>query len=235
MKFWQSLFCTEAEQLLDIVKICESRAQIKGEMTIVVEGAQSPVQASQTAVPSSISEHLKEEIKRTGTSKNEALKVVAKARGVSRREAYRLLLEEKSVPGFDEPAFKTPFDVSLVVQEDHIAVGNTPAIKEEALPGGGKRVRFATTQPLPTYLLAWAVGPFDAVGGAILGVIAGLVLGHAAFHAATLAGGETAITASKSLLVIEVYDLRTFDALTDMLRNLGTGRKIVDEVKEQQN
>jgi uncharacterized membrane protein required for colicin V production len=99
----------------------------------------------------------------------------------------------------------------------------------------GAVVISAAASTLTDMYTKWDIGPFDGPGGAILGVIAGLVLGHAAFHAATLAGGETAITASKSLLVIEVYDLRTFDALTDMLRNLGTGRKIVDEVKEQQN
>jgi alanyl aminopeptidase len=66
-------------------------------------------------------------------------------------------------PGFDEPAFKTPFDVELLVREDHVAVGNTPVVREEPADRGVKRVRFATTAPLPTYLLAWAVGPLDVV------------------------------------------------------------------------
>jgi aminopeptidase N len=64
-------------------------------------------------------------------------------------------------PGFDEPSFKAPYDVTLTVPEKHVAVANTRAIGEEALPGGLKRVRFATTEPLPTYLVAIAVGPFD--------------------------------------------------------------------------
>ena len=36
-------------------------------------------------------------------------------------------------------------------------------VDEQAVEDGLKRVRFATTKPLPTYLVAWAVGPFDVV------------------------------------------------------------------------
>jgi aminopeptidase N len=66
-------------------------------------------------------------------------------------------------PCFDEPAFKTPFDVALTVRADHVAVANTLAVSEELLPDGLKRVRFARTERLPTYVLAWAVGPLDVV------------------------------------------------------------------------
>ncbi len=69
-------------------------------------------------------------------------------------------------PGFDEPAFKVPFDISLIVPQAQQAVSNTPVTAEQALSGdqaGLKRVQFATTRPLPTYLLAFAVGPLDAV------------------------------------------------------------------------
>jgi cytosol alanyl aminopeptidase len=66
-------------------------------------------------------------------------------------------------PGFDEPAFKTPFDVALQVPEDEVALSNAPAAGEERLGNGLKRVRFATTPPLPTYLVFAAVGPFDLV------------------------------------------------------------------------
>ena len=69
----------------------------------------------------------------------------------------------RAFPSFDEPRFKTPFDVSLTVRAAHAAIANTPVLKEEPLAGGLKRVRFATTQPLPTYLIAFAVGPFDVV------------------------------------------------------------------------
>ncbi|MHB1204960.1 MAG: M1 family metallopeptidase [Rhodospirillaceae bacterium] len=69
----------------------------------------------------------------------------------------------RAFPSFDEPRFKTPYDVTLTVRAAHAAISNTPVIKEEPLAGGLKRLRFATTQPLPTYLIAFAVGPFDVV------------------------------------------------------------------------
>ncbi len=66
-------------------------------------------------------------------------------------------------PSFDEPRFKTPYDMSLTVREADAAISNTPVLKTDKLPGGMKHVQFATTKPLPTYLIAFAVGPFDVV------------------------------------------------------------------------
>jgi alanyl aminopeptidase len=66
-------------------------------------------------------------------------------------------------PCFDEPVFKTPFDVTLTVPADDVAITNTLQLSEEKLDNGKKRVKFAQTKPLPTYLLAFAVGPFDIV------------------------------------------------------------------------
>jgi alanyl aminopeptidase len=68
-------------------------------------------------------------------------------------------------PGFDEPSFKTPFDVSLTVPGGLEALANTPAVERRELPNGDQRIRFATTPPLRTYLVAWAVGPFDVSEG----------------------------------------------------------------------
>jgi cytosol alanyl aminopeptidase len=66
-------------------------------------------------------------------------------------------------PCFDEPVFKTPFEVTLTVPADDVAVSNALAVDEARIEGGKKRVRFAPTRPLPTYLVAFAVGPFDVV------------------------------------------------------------------------
>ena len=66
-------------------------------------------------------------------------------------------------PGFDEPTVKTPFDVTLYVQKDHQAIANTRAIEQIDAPGGLKRVTFAPTEPLPSYLIAVAIGPLDVV------------------------------------------------------------------------
>jgi alanyl aminopeptidase len=66
-------------------------------------------------------------------------------------------------PSFDEPSFRTPFDVTLVVAENNHAISNAQTIAETPLENGLKKVRFAQTPPLPTYLLAFAVGPFDVL------------------------------------------------------------------------
>lgn len=45
-------------------------------------------------------------------------------------------------PGFDDPRFKTPYDIALTVREGHAAISNAPEIATERMDGGLKRVRF---------------------------------------------------------------------------------------------
>jgi alanyl aminopeptidase len=75
----------------------------------------------------------------------------------------------KAFPSFDEPSWKTPFTLSLTIPEKLTAVASTPMVKEVALGNGQKRVEFLTTKPLPTYLLAFGVGPFDILDGGTAG------------------------------------------------------------------
>ncbi|HYS04336.1 MAG TPA: M1 family metallopeptidase [Candidatus Dormibacteraeota bacterium] len=65
-------------------------------------------------------------------------------------------------PCWDEPGFKIPFQITLVVPEAHLAIGNTP-IESEAVADGQKTVVFEKTPPLPAYLLAIATGPLETV------------------------------------------------------------------------
>ncbi len=69
----------------------------------------------------------------------------------------------KSFPCFDEPSFKTPWDIQLTVPQADVAVANTRLLSTRNLRDGWKRLRFATSEALPTYLLAYAVGPWDIV------------------------------------------------------------------------
>jgi len=71
-------------------------------------------------------------------------------------------------PCFDEPRFKTPFDLTLTVLAEHFAAANTPVDRAIALPDGLQRISFLPTPALPTYLVALAVGPFDVVTGAAI-------------------------------------------------------------------
>lgn len=68
-------------------------------------------------------------------------------------------------PCFDEPRFKTPFQVTLTVPDHDFVASNTPVDRAVKLPNGLQRVAFEQTPPLPTYLVAWAIGPLDVVTG----------------------------------------------------------------------
>ncbi len=81
---------------------------------------------------------------------------------------FEAIEARRAFPGFDEPSFKTPFDVTLIVRSADVAVANTLPRSEEPAGPGMKRIHYAETRPLPTYLIAWAVGPFDVVLGPTL-------------------------------------------------------------------
>jgi len=68
----------------------------------------------------------------------------------------------RAFPCFDDPRFKTPWTVTLVVPADTRAASNT-AVAERRVDGGTQTLRFHTTPPLPSYLVAFADGPFDVV------------------------------------------------------------------------
>ena len=69
----------------------------------------------------------------------------------------------RAFPCFDEPSFKVPWEIAVHVKREHMALSNQPAVSETDEADGMKAVRFALTRPLPSYLIAMAVGPFDAV------------------------------------------------------------------------
>ncbi len=69
----------------------------------------------------------------------------------------------KAFPGFDEPGFKVPFDLSVIARADDVVITTTPEASVETLDDGFVKHIFETTRPMPTYLLAFAVGPYDLV------------------------------------------------------------------------
>ena len=68
-------------------------------------------------------------------------------------------------PGFDQPDYKTPYDLTLTIPDDEKAVANTGEVSEKPAGKGWKTITFAQTRPLPTYLVAFGVGPWDIVPG----------------------------------------------------------------------
>jgi alanyl aminopeptidase len=71
----------------------------------------------------------------------------------------------RAFPSFDEPGFKTPFDVTVTAPAADSVIANTPEASRTPAPNGMMRIAFQPTKPLPTYLVALAVGPLDVVDG----------------------------------------------------------------------
>jgi alanyl aminopeptidase len=65
-------------------------------------------------------------------------------------------------PCFDEPGYKTPWQLTLHVPAGQKAVSNTPVVRQEH-EGHREVIEFQPTKPLPSYLVAFGVGPFDIV------------------------------------------------------------------------
>lgn len=77
---------------------------------------------------------------------------------------FEPLAARQMLPCFDEPRWKTPFLVTVVSKIDQVVVANSPLVKSHSQ--GDKEVHiFEPTKPIPTYLLALAIGPFDVVEG----------------------------------------------------------------------
>ena len=75
----------------------------------------------------------------------------------------------RAFPCFDEPSFKVPWQITLHVPADNHAFSNTPEQSESPESGGMKAVRFKPSPPLPSYLVAFAVGRFDVVDAGRVG------------------------------------------------------------------
>jgi puromycin-sensitive aminopeptidase len=67
----------------------------------------------------------------------------------------------RAFPCWDEPDFKATFAVTLDVDEDLTALSNGREVSSEPLGDGRRRVRFAETMVMSTYLVAFVVGPFE--------------------------------------------------------------------------
>lgn len=68
----------------------------------------------------------------------------------------------KVFPGFDEPAFRARFDLRVRAPDRYEVVSNMP-VRATHAADGLRGTSFATTPPMPTYLLGVAVGEFDVL------------------------------------------------------------------------
>ncbi len=72
-------------------------------------------------------------------------------------------------PCFDEPRWKTPWRVTVVVPKAQVAASNTAITSDKVLADGRREVAFAETPAMASYLLALAVGPFAVVDAGKVG------------------------------------------------------------------
>jgi alanyl aminopeptidase len=67
----------------------------------------------------------------------------------------------RAFPSFDEPGFKIPFQLTIAAPEKHTVVSNT-MVKSRSVNDGWQTVEFNRTKPMPSYIVAYAVGEFDS-------------------------------------------------------------------------
>ncbi|NRR32027.1 M1 family metallopeptidase [Oxalobacteraceae bacterium] len=81
----------------------------------------------------------------------------------------------RMIPSWDEPGYKATFALEVTLPGQQMAVSNMPISSSTDLADGRKRVRFATTPRMSTYLLFFAAGDFERAtvseSGVELGVI----------------------------------------------------------------
>jgi puromycin-sensitive aminopeptidase len=74
----------------------------------------------------------------------------------------------RAFPCFDEPEFKAVFGVTLVVASDLMAVSCGDVIDDESTGDGRKRITFADTMLMSTYLVAFIVGELEVTEAKIV-------------------------------------------------------------------
>lgn len=78
-------------------------------------------------------------------------------------------------PGWDEPQFRTPYNLSVTIPAGQDAIGNMPQAGVRTNADGTKTVTFQTTPAMSSYLLFLAVGEFDRITKTAAGTEIGVV------------------------------------------------------------
>ena len=73
-------------------------------------------------------------------------------------------------PGWDEPAFRATFRLTVTLPENFMAVSNTPVEAETPHGDGTKTVTFGRTPKMSSYLVVLCAGELEAVSGEAEGV-----------------------------------------------------------------
>jgi len=113
---------------------------------------------------------------------------------------FEALYARRVFPCVDEPDSKVPWQLTLDVPKRVVAVSNTPVVRESDV-ASGHRYEFAKTKPLPSYLVAFGIGPFDIVD-------AGKTKGGVPVRIITMKGrgGEATYAAKHTARVLELLE-----------------------------
>ena len=117
--------------------------------------------------------------------------IVSQFESISAREAF---------PCWDEPEFKIPWQITVVVPSAHLAISSTPP-RRDSLAGDRRIVEFERTPPLPSYLVAILAGPWETVPIPGMSVPGRIVTPKGARGLADMAARET----PRILAALEAY------------------------------
>jgi aminopeptidase N len=84
------------------------------------------------------------------------------------------------VPCFDEPDLKAVFDITVTAPEDEFVVSNMPIAIQADIPGGRKRVTFASSPKMSSYLMYLGMGDMQRIHEDVDGVDVGVIVRHGA-------------------------------------------------------
>ena len=82
---------------------------------------------------------------------------------------FEAIWARRAFPCFDEPSYKVPWQLTLRVKNDQMALSNAPMVSEKDAGDGMRVVKFAETKPLPSYLVALAVGDLEVINAGTTG------------------------------------------------------------------
>ncbi|MHB1535117.1 MAG: M1 family metallopeptidase [Acidimicrobiales bacterium] len=74
----------------------------------------------------------------------------------------------RAFPCFDEPDFKATFAITLIIDDGLTAISNGPVVADVPAGDGKRRVTFAETMIMSTYLVAFVVGPFELTDATVV-------------------------------------------------------------------
>jgi aminopeptidase N len=98
--------------------------------------------------------------------------------------------ERRFMPSWDEPGFKATFGITVEVPANLVAVSNMPIASTETLGNNQKRVHFATTPKMSTYLLFLGIGDFERIATNVDGTEVGVVVNRGDTEKGRYALGE---------------------------------------------